>query len=200
MNVGPGSPTGIGFGYGAKFPSKYQEALYLCDWSYGKLYAAHLKPDGASYSAELEEFITGTPLPLTDVVIDPKDGAMYFAIGGRKTTSGLYRVTYTGSESTTPAASVRPPAPSFATLRRSLEAFHGHADPKAVETAWPYLSHPDRFIRTAARVAIEFQDPSTWRKKALAETNNLAALEALLALTKVSAADPAHREPDRPGP
>ena len=33
VNVGPGSPTGITFGYGAKFPAKYQEALYLCDWS-----------------------------------------------------------------------------------------------------------------------------------------------------------------------
>ena len=29
-----------------------------------KLYAAHLKPEGASYTGELEEFITGTPCPL----------------------------------------------------------------------------------------------------------------------------------------
>ncbi len=39
-NVGPGSPTGMTFGYGAKFPAKYQDALFMCDWSYGKLYAA----------------------------------------------------------------------------------------------------------------------------------------------------------------
>ena len=32
---------------------------------------------------------------------------MYFAIGGRKTTSGLYRVTYDGPESTAPAAARR---------------------------------------------------------------------------------------------
>ena len=44
VNVGPGSPTGVAFGYGAKFPIKYQEALFLCDWSYGRLYALHLKP------------------------------------------------------------------------------------------------------------------------------------------------------------
>ncbi len=43
-------------------------------------------------------------------------------------------------------------------LRRTLEAFHGHADPAAVDVAWPKLGHPDRFIRTAARVAVEFQD------------------------------------------
>ena len=199
VNVGPGSPTGVTFGYGAKFPAKYQEALYLADWSYGKLYAAHLKPEGSSYSADLEEFITGTPLPLTDVVINPKDGAMYFAIGGRKTTSGLYRVTYAGDEPTTP--STGPIAGAEARqVRKSLEAFHGHQDPKAVETAWPYLSDPDRFIRYAARVAIEFQDPKAWREKALAETNPQAALEALLALTRVSAADPAHRDPAAPAP
>ena len=199
VNVGPGSPTGIAFGYGAKFPAKYQDALYLCDWSYGKLYAAHLKPDGSGYAADLEEFVTGTPLPLTDVVVNPKDGAMYFAIGGRKTTSGLYRVTYAGEESTA-TASAKLAGADLRGIRRSLEAFHGHADPKAVEAVWPYLSHHDRFIRTAARVALEFQDPTTWAEKALAESNPLAALEALLALTRVSASDPAHRASNAPAP
>ena len=94
VNIGPGSPTGVCFGYGAAFPAKYQQALYACDWSYGKLYAVHLKPNGATFTADLEEFITGTPLPLTDIVVNPVDGAMYFAIGGRKVQSGLYRVTH----------------------------------------------------------------------------------------------------------
>src|SRR5262245_26061655 len=87
VDIGPGSPTGIAFGYGAKFPAKYQEALFINDWSYGKLYAVHLKPDGASYTGQVEEFISGSPLPLTDIVVNPKDGALYFAIGGRKTQS-----------------------------------------------------------------------------------------------------------------
>ncbi len=124
---------------------------------------------------------------------------MYFAIGGRRTTSGLYRVTYTGDEPTTPKTGPVAGA-ELRALRRSLEAFHGHADPKAVDAVWPYLSHPDRFVRTAARLALEFQDPSTWREKALAETNQQAALEALLALTRVSATDPAHRTPVDPAP
>jgi len=103
IDIGPGSPTGVCFGYGAKFPAKYQEAFFGCDWSYGKLYAAHFKQEGASYVGEAEEFLNGSPLPLTDVVINPKDGAMYFTIGGRGTMSGLYRVTYVGKESTEPA-------------------------------------------------------------------------------------------------
>src|SRR5262249_1914373 len=102
-NVGPGSPTGVCFGYETKFPAKYPDALFMCDWSYGKLYAVHLTPEGAAYKGELEEFLNGSPLPLTDVVVNPKDGALYFTIGGRKTQSGLYRVTYTGNESTSPS-------------------------------------------------------------------------------------------------
>ncbi len=192
VNIGPGSPTGVTFGYGAKFPAKYQDALYLCDWSYGKLYAAHLKPEGSTYGAVFEEFITGAPLPLTDLVVNPLDGALYFAIGGRKVTSGLYRVTYRGDESTAPSTTPIAGAADRG-LRRRLEAFHGHADPAAVEAAWPNLGHADRFVRNAARVAIEFQDPSTWSGRALTETKPQVALEALLALTQVGATDPAHR-------
>ncbi len=199
VNIGPGSPTGVTFGYGARFPTKYQDAFFISDWSYGKLYAVHLKPEGATYGADFEEFITGAPLPLTDVVVNPTDGAMYFAIGGRRTTSGLYRVTYTGDESTAPSTGPIPGEEARA-RRRSLEAFQGHADPNAVAAAWPSLADPDRSIRTAARVALEFQPAETWADKALAETNPLAALEALLALTHVSAADPAHRTEATPTP
>ncbi len=51
------------------------------------------------------------------------------------------------------------------TLRHQLEAFHGRRDPKAVDAAWPHLGSPDRFIRWAARVAIEHQAPETWRDR-----------------------------------
>ncbi|MBC9868139.1 MAG: heme-binding protein, partial [Opitutae bacterium] len=78
VNIGPGSPTGVAFGYGAKFPAKYQKALYIQDWSWGKLYAVHLEPKGSSYTGEKENFLSGIPLPLTDLVIHPDDGAMYF--------------------------------------------------------------------------------------------------------------------------
>jgi putative heme-binding domain-containing protein len=194
-NVGPGSPTGVTFGYGARFPAKYQESLYLCDWSYGKLYALHSAPNGSTYVGDLEEFLAGTPLALTDVVVNPNDGAMYFAVGGRNTQSGLYRVTYTGPEPTSPArAPVAAEAERARGLRRSLEAFHGRNDSRAVDAAWLYLGHYDRFIRSAARVAIESQDPASWRERALAENSGPdAALNALLALTRVCAQESAHR-------
>ena len=102
LNIGAGSPTGTRFGYGAKFPAKYQRAYFILDWSWGKIYAVHLEEEGSSYTATKEEFITGAPLPATDLLIHPNGGAMYFAIGGRRVQSGLYRVTYRGKESTAP--------------------------------------------------------------------------------------------------
>ncbi len=181
VNVGPGSPTGIVFGYGAKFPAKYQDALFCCDWSFGKLYAVHLKEKGASYTGEVEEFLNGSPLPLTDVVINPKDGAMYFTIGGRSTMSGLYRVTYVGKESTRASRPLALPGTNKAKQARwSLESYYGHTDPKAAEAAWRYLGHEDRFLRYAARTVLEFQDPATWQEKALSEKDPIALTHAII--------------------
>ncbi len=199
LNIGPGSPTGVAFGYGAKFPAKYQDALFICDWSYGKLYAVHLTPDGSSYKAEKEEFIAASPLPLTDIVVNPKDGAVYFTIGGRKTQSGLYRVTYTGKESTAPSKGDSKGAAARA-IRHKLEAFHGRKDIDAIKTAWPYLGDKDRFIRTAARVAIESQAPILWQERALNEKNPQASITALAALSRASVRDEFHRQPADPQP
>jgi putative heme-binding domain-containing protein len=96
IDIGLSSPTGIYFGYGSQFPKKYQNALYILDWSYGRIIAVHLKKVGVTYTAEQEDFVTGRPLNVTDGCIGP-DGAMWFITGGRGTQSGLYRVTATSS-------------------------------------------------------------------------------------------------------
>ncbi len=188
LDIGPGSPTGVCFGYKAKFPAKYQQAMFCCDWSYGKLYAVHLEPSGASYQGKAEEFVTGVPLPLTDVVINPQDGAMYFAIGGRKTTSGLYRVTYTGDESTQAVTEFSFPDEATKNAhakRRELEAMHKRLSEKAIDNIWPSLSSPDRAIRYAARVALEHQDVSWWQDRALTDPNPRTVVTSLIALARV---------------
>ena len=192
VNIGPGSPTGTLFGYGAKFPAKYQNALYVFDWSWGKIYAVHLDENGASYTGTKEDFITGAPLPVTDGIIRPKDGAMYFAIGGRRVQSGLYRVTYTGKEGTKPV-DLRPTASPERAIRHKLESFHGKKDSVAVGYAWPYLDHGDRFIRWAARIAIEHQPVDQWKQRALTEPDPQKRVEALLALVRVTGTCPSHR-------
>ncbi len=197
IDIGPGSPTGTVFGYGAKFPAKYQNALFILDWSWGKLHAIHLEADGASYRATREEFLSGSPLPLTDAVIHP-DGAMYFAIGGRRVQSAVYRVTYAGRESTAPVAAGGTRATPERALRRELEAYHGRQDAKAVAAVWPHLGHADRFVRWAARTALEHQPVAEWRERALGERDAAIQVEALLGLTRAAGICPTHRKGDAP--
>lgn len=192
LDVGPGSPTGVLSGLGAAFPSKYQHALYAFDWTYGTIYAVHLSPEGSTYRAEKEEFVTGIPLHVTDGVIG-KDGAFYFAVGGRGTPSALYQVRYTGSESTQLVTKENAEAASLRQLRRSIERFHGQNNPEAVDAVWPHLGHKDRFIRFAARIALEHQPVHRWQERALAETDRQTALSALLALARQG--DSAQQEP-----
>ena len=124
VNIGPGSPVGVDFGYGLNFPAKYQKALYICDWTFGTMYAVHTTPSGSSYTAEKEDFVSRTPLPLTDVAAGP-DGALYFTIGGRGTQSELYRVTYVGGESTDPAELKAEAFAPERQMRQMVESFHG---------------------------------------------------------------------------
>ncbi len=202
INIGPGSPTGTTFGYGAKFPAKYQKSLFILDWSWGKMWAVHLSHSGSTYTATKEEFVSGAPLPMTDAIINPADGAMYFAIGGRRVQSGLYRISYTGSEPTTSVSSgyqanslpaVGPEIASARSIRKQLEFFHGKQSPKAIEVAWPHLASKDRFIRWAARIAIEHQPLESWLQKALSETNSANQVEAILAAARVGGVCPSLR-------
>ncbi len=192
-NIGPGSPTGVCFGYGAKFPAAYQESFFACDWTFGRIFAVHLTPKGATYLADVELFLSAKGLPVTDLAVSPRDGALYFTVGGRGAGSALYRVTYRGKESTAPSLT-KAPDPATAALhklRRELESFHNEANPKTLAVAWPLLAHEDRAIRGAARAALEWQPIAEWNERALQETNPRIALQSLLALARSTDGDKA---------
>ncbi|MEY3459181.1 MAG: hypothetical protein RL215_2338, partial [Planctomycetota bacterium] len=162
VNIGPGSPVGVDFGYGCRFPAKYQRALYICDWTFGTMYAIHIEPSGSSYTAVREEFVSRTPLPLTDVAAGP-DGALYFSIGGRGTQSELFRVTYAGPESTEPAELRDSRGAGQRSSRRTLEGWHaGRAgsdrqpsadSPTFIQALQSMGQGGDRFLRAASRNA-----------------------------------------------
>lgn len=184
-DIGPGSPTGVVFGTGANFPEKYQKAFFIADWSYGKLYAVHLKPDGSSYKADFEEFVAGQPLALTDLTVG-KDGALYFAVGGRRVQSGLYRVTYTGIESTAFVDGKNAGGDARAS-RHALEAYHLKVAPEAVAKALPHLGSQDRALRFAARTALEKQPVVQWAEKVILAEDTSARLGGILSLARVGA-------------
>ena len=182
LELGPGSPTGVVFGYGAKFPAKYQKALFLLDWTFGTIYAVHLTPDGASYRGKNEEFITGKPLPVTDAVVGA-DGALYFTVGGREMQSALYRVIYSGDESTIPVPCHESVGAELRMLRHELETMHGTSGAD-FSLIFANLGHEDRFIRYTARIALESQPVNDWRQRALSEPSQCASITAILALAR----------------
>jgi hypothetical protein len=107
--------------------------------------------------------------------------------GGRKTASALYRIRYVGGEPTEPARAS--PPTRAAILRRELEDLQTAPRDRAagvVAAAWPHLSSEDRWIRFAARVALEHQDPGAWQANIARESNAWAILESVMALARTN--------------
>jgi putative membrane-bound dehydrogenase-like protein len=101
VDIGRGSPCGVVFYNHTRFPPKYRDALFITDWSYGRIFAIHLKRDGATFRGEAEPFVLGKPLNVTDIEVAP-DGSVFFSTGGRGTEGGLFRIRPTNA----PVASV----------------------------------------------------------------------------------------------
>ncbi|WPP50346.1 c-type cytochrome [Catalinimonas niigatensis] len=184
LNIGQGSPTNLVYGGKSHFPDKYRKAMYAFDWSFGIIYSINLQPEGASYHAEAEEFISGSPLPLTDGVIGP-DGALYFLTGGRRLESDLYRIYHDDYNSNfiaeMPAATGKTEEQK---IREQLEQYHTGKKAGAIDFAWPYLNHEDRFIRYAARIAVEHQPLNQWKDRALNEKDPQIKTQAIIALAR----------------
>lgn len=187
IDIGLSSPTGVFFGYGAKLPARYQEALFILDWTYGRIIAVHLKEKGASYAGTQEPFVSGRPLNVTDGCIGP-DGALWFITGGRGTQSGLYRITYAGTDETAPIATAAPKSP-LRDLRHQLEALQSGIPAAQREAAfalaWPNMKHDDIHIRWAARVALEQLPPSLWKGQVMKQSTDWQAILGCLALARV---------------
>jgi putative heme-binding domain-containing protein len=164
-NLGQGSPTGLIHGEGLKFPSYYQKGLFLFDWSYGTMYYASLTPKGSSYDVEMTQFLSGIPLPLTKGIVGD-DGAMYFLTGGRRLASKLYRLKYEGDSPNEVVQLVaHTKGKKERNLRKELETFHTNKDASNIDFILSNIAHEDRFIRFAARTALEHQEYDLWKNK-----------------------------------
>ncbi len=195
VEIGLGSPVGVTFGYRTAFPAKYQKALFVADNNYGRIIAVHLKAVGSGYVAtSWENFVwpkslygatPRMPHNVTDMIV-ARDGTFYYVIGNRRTQSYLMKATYVGPQATTRVDYRSTDGVADRALRRSLEQFHWtRNDPKAVAAAWPHLGSEDRFLRFAARVALETVSADSWKARALGERDTATSMIALLALARV---------------
>ncbi|SIR39573.1 c-type cytochrome [Maribacter ulvicola] len=179
-NLEQGSPTAVLSTTQLNLPHKYQNGLLVMDWSFGTVYYIDLIPNGSSYKAEREEFLSGTPLPLTDMIAG-NDGNIYFATGGRRLDSRVYRLRYTGPENTT-ASEKNIEVSKERNLRKQLEEYHTTVSGKGTELAWTHLADQDKFIRYASRLVLEHQPVANWLQKYKKETHSRKIIESSIAL------------------
>ena len=197
LDTGLSSPTGLAFGAGSGFPAPWRDCLFAADWQHGRILAVTLVPEGASYGARDRLFAAGAPLNVCDMAFGP-DGCLWLVTGGRGSQSGLYRIRWEGAPSGVavpddPAAADVGAAESAAARqwRRLLERFHGTPSDGAVDGLWADLGSTDRWLRGAARVALEHQPPANWVDRVRRETDPLRRATGLLAWVRI--ADAAER-------
>ena len=190
-NLEQGSPTAVLSAASLNFPSKYKNGLLVMDWSFGTVYFIDLVPKGSSYEANREEFFSGTPLPLTDM-ISGSDGNLYFATGGRNLDSHFYRLTYTGDAISEVDITENAENKKLRDLRHTLESFQKSATEKGLSLAWENLNHEDRFIRYASRMVLEHAEFDAWKDRFTSETDATKLINASIALARTD--DPKNQQ------
>ena len=149
------SPTGMLHGSGGAFPAPWRNMLFAADWTYGRILAVSLTAQGSTYTGNWQPFITGRPMPVTDMAWGP-DGAMYVVTGGRGTQSGIYRISATKPASATERVNnVDATHTPERTARRALENLAAAPDAAKLPTIFAALTADDRFVAFAARNALE---------------------------------------------
>ncbi len=159
LNTGRGSPTGGVTYQHFMFPVRYQDTMFLADWSEGRILNVRLRPRGAGYIADSEVFLQGQPLNVTDLDVGP-DGALYFCTGGRGTAGGVYRVVYKGDVpdrikklGTGVAAAIRQPQLESAWARQEIAKIK-----RELGSQWSQL---------VAGVAYSDDNPAEYRVRAM---------------------------------
>ena len=149
------SPTGMLHGSGGAFPAPWRNMLFAADWTYGRILAVSLTAQGSTYTGNWQPFVTGRPMPVTDMAWGP-DGTMYVVTGGRGTQSGIYRISATKPASATERVNSADAthAPER-TARRALENLAAAPDAAKLPTVVAALTADDRFVAFAARNALE---------------------------------------------
>jgi len=98
-SFGRGSPTGVVCYRHEQFPAEYTGALFVQDWTLGRILCVPLERQGAGWVSEPREFAVGQNqfgFAPTDMEVGP-DGSLYVSVGGRGTRGSVYRIYYAGA-------------------------------------------------------------------------------------------------------
>ena len=128
---GGGSPVGAACYREAVWPPQFRDAAFHCEWGKGKVQVFYPKPEGASFTAEMEDFLVPEPGSVfrpQDLCFSPDGRHMYVAdwnFGGwvqNQKAGRLYRVTFVGTESDALSDSLLPQELPLVELAKRLSS------------------------------------------------------------------------------
>ena len=97
---GRGSPSGVVCYRHTQFPNQYHGAMFILDWTFGRVLALPLRRAGSIWSSDSIEFATGIGqfgFAPTDAAVSP-NGDLFISIGGRGTRGGVFQISWIDSE------------------------------------------------------------------------------------------------------
>jgi putative heme-binding domain-containing protein len=100
---GRGSPTGVLCYQHMQFPEQYRNAVFVQDWTLGRILVVTLTQDGAGWKGQPMEFAVGKDqfgFAPTDMEVGP-DGSLYVSVGGRGTRGSIFRIVHNSGPVTT---------------------------------------------------------------------------------------------------
>jgi putative membrane-bound dehydrogenase-like protein len=120
---GRGSPSGVVCYRHTQFPEQYRGAIFVLDWTFGRILALPLQQNRSVSSTEPIDFASGTGqygFAPTDAAIGP-NGDLFVSIGGRGTQGGVFRISW-GEPKTSADNSLEIPSNDSSVLEAVLRA------------------------------------------------------------------------------
>ena len=122
--LGRGRPTGAVCYRHTQFPESYHGAVFVLDWTYGRMVVLRPTRSGSVWQAKAELFMSARGqfgFAPTDVSVGP-DGHVFVSVGGRGTSGGILRISWIGdgnNTTSTPHTDEPSPVESTTTLPRA---------------------------------------------------------------------------------
>jgi putative membrane-bound dehydrogenase-like protein len=148
-DLGRSSPTGVVCYRHTTFPAKYHGALFVLDWTFGRIWALPLEEHGATWKTQPIVFLQADGdhgFAPTDAEVGP-DGALYVCIGGRGTRGGVYRVQARGAGTNPWTARTATPAEQLTACLRAPQPLASWS--RAQWEPWAAQLGPQPFIAEA---------------------------------------------------
>ncbi len=162
-SCGRGSPTGVVCYRHRQFPQEYHDALFLLDWTFGRILVVKPAERGAAWSGTAQLFMSSVGqfgFAPTDIEVTT-NGDLLVCVGGRGTHGSVFRVRYDGQQPSSDAPNGRQPTDDLAACLSAPQPRSGWS-----REQWLPLARRLGASRLAA-AAIDQQLPAAWRARAV---------------------------------